>query len=158
MGDVDEVVSDLTDVAEAPTLLVACGFDGALAERTADPAAARAEQPSSEALNVLMALADTTVAIVSRRDPDEVAELMFLSGAKVGARVVPPDAVAALRAELAGAALVVVDADPASLAAAGDGDVAVLVGDGAGGPGATHVVDDVDEVADVLTELARLRR
>ena len=74
----DALWSALGRVAETPTLLVACVFDGALAAEDGDPADARAEQQSSEALNVLMALSDTTVAVVSHRPADEVAELMFL--------------------------------------------------------------------------------
>ena len=77
----DPLWGALDRVVESPTLLVACAFDGALAPDEGDPAEARAEQVSSEALNVLVALADTTVAVVSDRPRDEVAELMFLSGA-----------------------------------------------------------------------------
>src|SRR6185369_11669256 len=55
-----------------------------LAPDLGDPDDARAEQLSSEALNILLALRDTTVAVVSRRDPEQVAQLMRLSGAKGG--------------------------------------------------------------------------
>ena len=98
----------LDRVAETPTLLVACAFDGALAPDEGDPAQARAEQVSSEALNVLMALPATTVAVVSDRPADEVAELMFLSGVKGGARVVAPAGLGALRDEVGATALVAV--------------------------------------------------
>jgi hypothetical protein len=78
--DVEALLADMAALGEEPTLLVACGFDGALSPDGDD----RAIQQSSEALNVLLALPGTTVAVVSRRPPDEVAELMFLSGSKGG--------------------------------------------------------------------------
>ncbi|MEJ2884835.1 hypothetical protein [Actinomycetospora aeridis] len=152
--DTDDALWGALDrVSETPTLLVACAFDGALAPDEGDPAEARAEQVSSEALNVLVALADTTVAVVSDRPGDEVAELMFLSGAKGGLRVVAPEGVAALRDEVGATALVAVGvAVPAS-----GRDVVVGVGEELA-PGAPYEVEDVDDVADLLEELAGLRR
>ncbi|PVZ13175.1 hypothetical protein [Actinomycetospora cinnamomea] len=147
----DELWSALDRVAETPALLVACAFDGALAPDDGDPAQARAEQVSSEALNVLMALPDTTVAVVSERPSDEVAELMFLSGSKGGARVVAPDGLPALRAELGATAAVVVGVTADGQAGADD----VVVGVGEPAP---YEVEDVDDVAEVLEELAGLRR
>jgi hypothetical protein len=145
--DTDDALWGALDrVAETPTLLVACAFDGALAPDEGDPAQARAEQVSSEALNVLMALPGTTVAIVSDRPQDEVAELMFLSGSKGGARVVAPEGIAGLRDEVGATAVVAVGVET-------DGDV--VVGVGAPGP---YEVEDVDDVAEVLEELASLRR
>ncbi|GAA4810368.1 hypothetical protein GCM10023200_55150 [Actinomycetospora chlora] len=150
MDSDDPLWRALDRVAETPTLLVACAFDGALAAEEGDPAQARAEQVSSEALNVLMALAGTTVAVVSDRPADEVAELMFLSGAKGGARVVAPDGVGPLRAELGATAMVTVGFEPTG---AGRDDVVV----GVDAP-APYEVEDVDDVAAVLEELASLRR
>jgi hypothetical protein len=145
--DTDDALWGALDrVAETPTLLVACAFDGALAPDEGDPAQARAEQVSSEALNVLMALPGTTVAIVSDRPHDEVAELMFRSGSKGGARVVAPEGVAGLRDEVGATAVVAVGVET-------EGDV--VVGVGAPGP---YEVEDVDDVAEVLEELASLRR
>lgn len=153
----DDLLGDLVDAGERPELLVACGFDGALAEPCDDPDGARAEQESSEALNVLLALPGTTVAVVSRRPVDAVAELMFLSGAKGGLRVVAPEDVEGLRGD--GAAMVVLDVDPASFAAARDGDVVVAVGrDDAGDLDGWFRVPDHLGVIDVLEELADLRR
>jgi hypothetical protein len=152
--DADDALWGALDrVAETPTLLVACAFDGALAADEGDPAEARAEQVSSEALNVLMALPATAVAVVSDRPADEVAELMFLSGAKGGARVVAPDGLATLRAEIGATAALVVGVAPPD-GTAGD-DVVVGVGEDAGAP---YEVEDVDDVAEVLEDLASLRR
>lgn len=149
--DTDDALWGALDrVAETPTLLVACAFDGALAPDEGDPAQARAEQVSSEALNVLMALHATTVAVVSDRPADEVAELMFLSGAKGGARVVAPEGVTALRAEVGATGMVAVGVD---LPGADPGDVVV----GVDAP-APYEVEDVDDVAELLEELAGLRR
>jgi len=152
----DELWSALDKVAETPTLLVACAFDGALAADEGDPAHARAEQQSAEALNVLMALPATTVAVVSERPADEVAELMFLSGAKGGGRVVTPEGVAGLRDEVGATAAVTIGLvpDPAS----GDDDVVVGVSTILGTEDAPYQAEDVDDIADVLEELASLRR
>ena len=142
----DALWSALGRVAETPTLLVACVFDGALAAEDGDPAEARAEQQSSEALNVLIALSDTTVAVVSDRPADEVAELMFLSGAKGGARVVAQG-----RDEVGATAVVAVGLVPDDEPGAGD----VIIGVAAEAP---YEVEDVDDVCLVLEELAGLRR
>ncbi len=151
----DELWGALDRVSVTRRLLVVCGFDGALAAPTDDPAAARAEQPSSEALNVLMALADTSVAVVSRRAPDEVSELMFLSGSKGGVRIVLPEQVPGLRAELEATGLVAVGAGDAAAGDAWPGDVVVEIDrDTPSG----YRVDDAEDVAEVLEELARLRR
>lgn len=147
----DALWSALDRVAETPILLVACVFDGALAAEEGDPAEARAEQPSSEALNVLMALNDTTVAVVSDRPTGEVAELMFLSGSKGGARVVAPEGVAALRDEVGATAVVAVGLVPEDE----PGDDDVIIGVAAEAP---YEVEDVDDVCAVLEELAGLRR
>jgi hypothetical protein len=149
--DTDDALWGALDrVAETPTLLVACAFDGALAPDEGDPADARAEQVSSEALNVLMALPGTTVAVVSDRPADEVSELMFLSGSKGGARVVAPEGVGALRTEIGATAMVTVGFEPTG---AQRDDVVV----GVDAP-APYEVGDVDDVAEVLEELASLRR
>lgn len=153
MDSDDPLWSALDRVAETPTLLVACAFDGALAPDEGDPEQARVEQVSSEALNVLLALTGTTVAVVSERPRDEVAELMFLSGAKGGARVVAPDEVGALRDEVGATGLVAVGVDVAGTAA----DLVVGVGEDLA-PGAPYEVEDVDDVAELLEELAGLRR
>jgi len=147
----DALWSALDRVAETPTLLVACAFDGALAPDEGDTADARAEQQSSEALNVLMALRGTTVAVVSDRPADEVAELMFLSGAKGGARIVAPEDVAALRDEVGATAVVAVGVVPDDE----PGDDDVVIGVAADAP---YEVEDVDDVCLVLEELASLRR
>lgn len=149
----DPLWGALDRVAETSTLLVACAFDGALAPDEGDPAEARAEQVSSEALNVLVALAHTTVAVVSDRPSDEVAELMFLSGAKGGLRVIAPEGVGPLRDEVGATALVAVGVALAGRSA----DVVVGVGEDLA-PEAPYAVDDVDEVAELLEELAGLRR
>ena len=98
-----------------------------------------------------MALSDTTVAVVSHRPADEVAELMFLSGAKGGARVVAPEGVAALRDEVGATAVVAVGLVPDDEPGAGD----VIIGVAAEAP---YEVEDVDDVCLVLEELADLRR
>jgi hypothetical protein len=152
----DELWSALEKVAETPTLLVACAFDGALAADEGDPAHARAEQQSSEALNVLIALPATTVAVVSERPADEVAELMFLSGAKGGGRVVAPEGVDALREEVGATAVVAVGVLPDPVP--GDDDVVVGLATILGTEDAPYQVEDVDDVAEVLEELASLRR
>lgn len=165
MSPEDGLAGALDRVSVTPRLLVTAGFEGALAEDTAEPGDARAEQPSSEALNVLMALPDTSVAVVTRRAPDEVSELMFLSGSKGGVRYVLPEDVAALRAGLAATGLLLVAASADVAEAAGDvrdGDVAVAVGGGeapdAVGDVPVYRVDDAEAVSEVLEEMARLRR
>jgi trehalose-6-phosphatase len=100
MDDLDELWRALDRIATTPRLLVACDFDGGLAPDLGDADDARAEQLSSEALNILLALRDTTVAVVSRRDPEQVAQLMRLSGSKGGLRHVAPQHVDGLRDEV----------------------------------------------------------
>lgn len=160
MDDLDELWGALDRIAGTPRLLVACGFDGALAPDLGDPANARAEQPSSEALNVLLALPATTVAVVSRRDPDEVAELMLLSGSKGGLRHVAPEDVPRLRGEVDATAAVVVGAgdDAPQDLLPGDLGLTVVPDGEPDGPVAGFVVEDTERVAEVLEELARLRR
>jgi hypothetical protein len=150
----DELWSALEKVSETSRLLVACAFDGALAPDEGDPA--RAEQRSSEALNVLIALPATTVAVVSERPTDEVAELMFLSGAKGGGRVVAPEGVDALRAEVGATAVVAVGVLPDPVP--GDDDVVIGLATILGTEDAPYQVEDVDDVAELLEELASLRR
>ena len=105
---------------------------------------------------MLIALPATTVAVVSERPADEVAELMFLSGAKGGGRVVAPEGVAGLRDDVGATAAVTIGLvpDPAS----GDDDVMVGVATILGTEDAPYQADDVDDVAEVLEELASLRR
>ncbi|ODU28259.1 MAG: hypothetical protein ABS80_02765 [Pseudonocardia sp. SCN 72-51] len=160
MDDLDELWRALDRIATTPRLLVACDFDGALAPDLGDPDGARAEQLSSESLNILLALAHTTVAVVSRRDPEQVFELMLLSGAKGGLRFVAPEELDGLRAEVgATAAVRVVSADeePQPLPA-GDLGVRVLNEGPPPETGSGFLVEDTEAAAEVLEELARLRR
>lgn len=154
---VEELLGEVAALGDAATLLVACGFDGALAPLGDD----RALQQSSEALNVLLALPGTTVAVVTRRPADEIAELMFLSGAKGGLRMVPPDGVDPLRREL-GAVALVVDTDPDSLAGLTADDLGVLVeadADPEGDPEhGVYRVAEAEDVVEVLEELVGSRR
>ena len=150
----DELFGALDGIAGTARLLVACGFDGALAAPTDDPSDARAEQGSSGALNVLVACSDTVVVVVSGRPADEVSELMFLSGAKGGLRVLRPEELPELREELGATGLVAVGAGEPVVGAARPGDIVVGVD---GEPGA-YEVEDVDDVAGLLEELANLRR
>jgi hypothetical protein len=160
MDDPDELWRALEGVATTPRLLVACDFDGALAPDLGDPDDARAEQLSSEALNILLALRDTTVAVVSRRDPEQVAQLMRLSGAKGGLRHVAPEGVDALRGAADATAVVRVNAGGAKPPHLRSGDVVVMVASEGGTEegDAGYVVEDSEDVAEVLEELARLRR
>jgi hypothetical protein len=152
--DVEELLADMAALGEEPTLLVACGFDGALSPDGDD----RAVQQSSEALNVLLALPGTTVAVVSRRPPDEVAELMFLSGSKGGLRHCGPGDLAELRRDVGGVALVI-EADPDSLVGLGPDDVGILFDDDEDPEDdGVRRVADADEVVEVLEELVTLRR
>ena len=153
-SDLEELLADMAGLGEAPTLLVAVGFDGALSPDGDD----RAVQQSSEALNVLLALPGTTVAVVSRRPAEEVAELMFLSGAKGGLRMAGPGELVELRREVGGVTLVI-DVDPESLEALGPDDVGVLVDDSEDpDDDGLRRVADADEVVEVLEELVSLRR
>ena len=160
MDDLDELWRALDRIATTPRLLVACDFDGGLAPDLGDPDDARAEQLSSEALNILLALRDTTVAVVSRRDPEQVAQLMRLSGAKGGLRHVAPQHVNGLRDEVDATGVIrvsAVDGEPQPLRS-GDLGITVLNEDGPAGTGSGYVVDDTEDVAEVLEEVARLRR
>jgi hypothetical protein len=160
MDDLDELWRALDRVATTPRLLVACDFDGALAPDLGDPDDARAEQASSEALNVLLALRNTTVAVVSRRDPEQVAQLMLLSGSKGGLRHVAPEDVDKLRDDVDATGVIRVSAgneEPQPLRS-DDLGVAVMNGAGLENTGSGYVVEDTEDVAEVLEELARLRR
>ena len=157
MDDLDELWRALDRIATTPHLLVACDFDGGLAPDLGDPDDARAEQLSSEALNILLALRNTTVAVVSRRDPEQVAQLMLLSGAKGGLRHVTPEDVDRLRDEVDATGVIRVAAEDAHLRP-GDLGITVLNEGGHAHAGGGYVVDDTEDVAEVLEELARLRR
>lgn len=160
MDDLDELWRALDRIAATPRLLVACDFDGALAPDLGDPDDARAEQLSSEALNILLALRHTTVAVVSRRDPEHVAQMMLLSGSKGGLRHVAPQEVDGLRDQVDATAVLRIsagDEEPPHLRP-DDLGIAVL---NEGGPDIAaddYVVEDTEVVAEVLEELARLRR
>lgn len=160
MDDLDELWRALDRIATTPRLLVACDFDGGLAPDLGDPDDARAEQLSSEALNILLALRDTTVAVVSRREPEQVAQLMLLSGSKGGLRHVAPEDVDGLRAEVDATAVVRVDAGdgPPRQLRSGDLGITVLNEREPVDAGSGYVVEDTESVAEVLEELARLRR
>ena len=160
MDDLDELWRALDRIATTPRLLVACDFDEVLAPDLGDPEDARAEQPSSEALNILLALRNTTVAVVSRRDPEQVAQLMLLSGAKGGLRHVAPENVDSLRDEVDATGVIRVSAGDEQRPRLRSGDLGIMVTN-EGGPtdtGSGYVVDDTEGVAEVLEELARLRR
>lgn len=160
MDDLDELWRALDRIATTPRLLVACDFDGALAPDLGDPDGARAEQLSSESLNILLALPRTTVAVVSRRDPEQVAELMLLSGSKGGLRHVAPTDVDRLRDEVDATSVVrlsAVDGEPQQLRA-GDLGITVLDEEGPPATASGYAVEDTEIAAEVLEELARLRR
>ncbi|GLZ54574.1 hypothetical protein [Actinomycetospora sp. NBRC 106378] len=161
VAGMDELLADVAVLGETPRILVACGFEGALAHLGED----RALPESSEALNVLLALPGTVVAVVSDRPPEEMSELMFLSGSKGGLRMIRPEDVGSLRVGVDSA--LVIDVDPASLEALRDGDLAVLVDadadrdadrddrtDTGDGP---HRVVDAEDVVVVLEELVGVR-
>jgi hypothetical protein len=160
VDDLDELWRVLDRVAVSPRLLVACDFDDVLAPDLGDPDDARAEQVSSEALNVLLALPRTTVAVVSHRDPEQVAELMMLSGSKGGLRYVGPGDVDELRVEAGATALVRVRAaaGPAADPRPDDLVVTVTSDEEQAGAASGYVVEDTEIAAEVLEELARLRR
>ncbi|GAA4828208.1 hypothetical protein GCM10023201_14180 [Actinomycetospora corticicola] len=154
----EDLLADVAVLGETPHILVACGFEGALAHLGED----RALPESSEALNVLLALPGTVVAVISDRPAEEMSELMFLSGSKGGLRMIGRDDVGPLRAGVDAA--IVIDVDPASLAALGDGDLAVLVdadadrdADREEAGGAPHRVVDAEDVVVVLEELVGVR-
>jgi hypothetical protein len=160
MDDLDQLWRALDRVATTPRLLVACDFDGALAPDLGDPDDARAEQLSSEALNILLALRNTTVAVVSRRDPEQVAQLMLLSGSKGGLRHVAPEGVAGLRDDVDATAVIRFSAGDEEAPPLRSGDLVVSVMN-EGGPdetGSGYLVEDTEVVSEVLEELARLRR
>jgi trehalose-phosphatase len=68
----------LRTASQAPYLLVACDFDGTLAPIVADRGAARALPASLDALGLLTALRDTTVAVVSGRALRDLAAVAHL--------------------------------------------------------------------------------
>lgn len=159
MDDLDELWRALDRIATTPRLLVACDFDGGLAPDLGDPDDARAEQPSSEALNVLLALRNTTVAVVSRRDPEEVAQLMLLSGAKGGLRFVAPQEVDGLRDAVDATGVIRVSAGGDETHLRPDDLGITVINEGPPRePGSGYLVDDTESVGEVLEELARLRR
>jgi hypothetical protein len=153
-SDLEELLADVVTFGEVPTLLVAAAFDGVIAPEGED----RALQQSSEALNVLLALPGTTVAVVSHRPAEEVSELMFLSGSKGGLRMVGPDGLDELRREVGGVALVI-HTEPGSLDGLGPGDLGVLVDeDEDPEDDGLRRVFDVEEVVELLEELVSARR
>jgi hypothetical protein len=159
LDDLDELWRALDRIATTPRLLVACDFDGGLAPDLGDPDDARAEQLSSEALNILLALRNTTVAVVSRRDPEQVAQLMRLSGAKGGLRHVAPRDVDGLRDAVDATGVIRIGAGDGRSQPLRPGDLGITVLNGAQSDGvAGYVVGDTEDVAEVLEELARLRR
>jgi len=159
LDDLDELWRALDRIATTPRLLVACDFDGGLAPDLGDPDDARAEQLSSEALNILLALRDTTVAVVSRRDPEQVGQLMRLSGAKGGLRHVAPQHVNGLRDEVDATGVIRVSAGDGRPQPLRPGDLGITVlNDGPAGGVPGYVVADTEDVAEVLEEVARLRR
>ncbi len=160
MDDLDELWRALDRIATTPRLLVACDFDGGLAPDLGDPDDARAEGSSSEALNILLALRHTTVAVVSRRDPEQVSQLMRLSGSKGGLRHLPPEDVDGLRDEVDATGVIRISSVAGEPPRLRSGDLGITVRNeddpDATGPG--YLVDDTEDVAEVLEELARLRR
>jgi hypothetical protein len=107
-----------------------------------------------------LALRNTTVAIVSRRDPEQVAELMLLSGSKGGLRHITPEDVDKLRDALDATGVIRLsagDEEPRHLRP-GDLEVTVLNEGGPQDTGSGYVVEDTEGVAEVLEELSRLRR
>jgi trehalose 6-phosphate synthase/phosphatase len=72
----EEVVAALTQISEAPRLLVATDFDGCLAPIVDDPASARARPESMAALEQLAAVPGTVVAVVSGRGLDVLRQLL----------------------------------------------------------------------------------
>ena len=85
---------------------------------------------------------------------------MRLSGAKGGLRHVAPQHVNGLRDEVDATGVIrvsAVDGEPQPLRS-GDLGITVLNEDGPAGTGSGYVVDDTEDVAEVLEEVARLRR
>ena len=68
----DRLESRLDDAASAPRLLIACDFDGTLADIVDDPLAARPRHVASRALSALASMPNTLVAIVSGRSLDDL--------------------------------------------------------------------------------------
>lgn len=77
--------SSVLEIATAPILLVACDFDGTLAQIVEDPSAARPDAESVEALEKLAALPQTHVAVISGR---ALADLQKLMGDVVGIELI----------------------------------------------------------------------
>ena len=99
------------------------------------------------------------MAVVSRRDPEQVAQLMLLSGSKGGLRHVAPQHVDGLRDEVDATGVIRISAGDERPQPVRPGDLGITVlneGQADGVPG--YVVDDTEDVAEVLEELARLRR
>src|SRR5262245_39351996 len=68
----------LTELAHTPVLLVACDYDGTLADIVVDPSMARPRPESVVALRTLAGLADTHVAVISGRSLRDLAALSRL--------------------------------------------------------------------------------
>ncbi|MEM9165566.1 MAG: trehalose-phosphatase [Planctomycetota bacterium] len=71
---------DLSDqierIAQAPTLIVACDYDGTLAPIVEDPSEARADRESLVALRALAEIPNTAVAVISGRSLRDLADLL----------------------------------------------------------------------------------
>jgi trehalose-phosphatase len=78
----DELRAALAKAAQAPTLLVASDFDGALAEFTVDPDDSAPAPGAMEALRGLAALPDTHVAVASGRDVRTLRDLTGVGSAE----------------------------------------------------------------------------
>ncbi len=81
-GPAEELTSALEQAANAPTLLVASDFDGALAEFTVDPEDSKPAPGAMAALRGLAALPDTHVAVASGRDVRALRELTGVGSAE----------------------------------------------------------------------------
>jgi trehalose-phosphatase len=68
----------LTELAHTPVLLVACDYDGTLADIVVDPSTARPRPESVVALRTLAGLADTHVSVISGRSLRDLAALSRL--------------------------------------------------------------------------------
>ncbi len=73
-----ELDRNLSELAQAPVLLVACDYDGTLAPIVTNPSDARPRDESVVALRTLAALADTHVAVISGRSLRDLAVLSRL--------------------------------------------------------------------------------
>jgi trehalose-phosphatase len=78
----EELQAALEKAAQAPTLLVASDFDGALAEFTVDPDDSAPAPGAMEALRGLAALPDTHVAVASGRDVRTLRDLTGVGSAE----------------------------------------------------------------------------